>query len=352
MHTLEELITRVKPLDPSAGPLAQAHLDDLTKPLGALGRLEELARRLAEIRGSAQLAQPKAAVAVFAADHGVALAGVSPYPAEVTPQMVFNFLAGGAGINVLARHSGAQVRVVDVGVNYDFDDTPGLIKAKVAKGTKNLAQEPAMTLDEARRAIEAGAGVAAGLIAEGFDLLIPGDMGIGNTTPCAALTAVLCGQPVAAVTGRGAGLDESGLVQKIKIIEQALELHKPTAERPLEALAAVGGLEIAAICGYILEAAAQGVPVILDGFIAGSGALVASRLAPAVKDYLFAGHCSVEIGHQAQLAVLGLKPILELNLRLGEGTGAALALNVLRAAVAIYNEMATFAAAGVTGHQS
>lgn len=352
MSTLEGIIERIKPLDPSAGTVAQAHLDDLTKPLGSLGRLEELARRLAEIRGSATLVQPKAAVAVFAADHGVAQAGVSPYPPEVTPQMVLNFLAGGAGINVLARHSGAQVRVVDVGVNYDFEDLTGLIKAKVAKGTKNLAQEPAMSLDEARRAIDVGAGVAAQLIAEGHDLLIPGDMGIGNTTPCAALTSVLCHQPVAAVTGRGAGLDESGLVQKIKTIERALELHKPSADKPLEALAAVGGLEIAAICGYVLEAAAQGVPVILDGFIAGAGALVAVRLAPAVKDYLFAGHCSVEIGHQVQLKAMGLKPILDLNLRLGEGTGAALALNVLRAAVAIYNEMATFAAAGVTGHQS
>ncbi|MCB2193829.1 MAG: nicotinate-nucleotide--dimethylbenzimidazole phosphoribosyltransferase [Deltaproteobacteria bacterium] len=351
MSTLEDITLRIKPLDPSAGEAAQAHLDDLTKPLGALGDLEKLARRLAEIRGTAQLAQPLAAVAVFAADHGVAQAGVSPYPAEVTPQMVFNFLEGGAGINVLARHSGAQVRVVDVGVNYDFDDTPGLIKAKVIKGTANLMEEPAMTLEQARQAIEVGAQTAAGLISEGHDLLIPGDMGIGNTTPCAALTSVFCGQPVAAVTGRGAGLDETGLVQKIKIIEQALALHKPSADQPLEALAAVGGLEIAAICGYILEAAAQGVPVILDGFIAGSGALVASRLAPAVKDYLIAGHSSVEIGHQVQLETLGLTPILSLNLRLGEGTGAALALNVLRAAVAIYNEMATFADAGVTGHQ-
>ena len=258
MSTLEGIIERIKPLDPSAGQAAQARLDDLTKPLGSLGRLEELARRLAEIRGTAKLAQPLAAVAVFAADHGVAQAGVSPYPAEVTPQMVFNFLAGGAGINVLARHSGAQVRVVDVGVNYDFDDTPGLIKAKVAKGTANLMQEPAMTLDQARQAIAVGSQVAAQLIEEGHDLLIAGDMGIGNTTPCAALTSVLCGQPVAAVTGRGAGLDETGLVQKIKIIEQALELHQPSADKPLEALAAVGGLEIAAICGYILEAAAQG----------------------------------------------------------------------------------------------
>lgn len=265
--------------------------------------------------------------------------------------MVFNILAGGAGINVLSRRAEAEVTVVDVGVNYDFGDTPGLVQAKVAMGTKNLAEEAAMTLDEARQAIGVGAQVANKLIADGADLLIAGEMGIGNTTPCAALTALFSGRPVAEVTGRGAGLDEKGLAQKIRIIEKALALHRPSPERPLEALAALGGLEIAAICGYMLEAAAQGVPVIVDGFIAGCGALVATRLAPAVADYLMAGHNSVEIGHQVQLKAMGLTPILSLDLRLGEGTGAALALQIVRAAVAIYNEMATFADAGVTGHQ-
>ena len=351
MASLQEIISRVKPLDLSAGPAAQEHLDNLTKPRGSLGRLEELARRLAEIRGSAQLSQPKAAVAVFAADHGVTQAGVSPYPAEVTPQMVLNFLAGGAGINVLARRAQAEVRVVDVGVNFDFEDLPGLIKAKVAKGTANLAQVPAMTLEQAEQAIAAGAQVAAGLIGQGIDLLIPGDMGIGNTTACAALTSVLCGRPVAKVTGRGAGLDEAGWGQKVKTIEAALALHQPSADDPLGALAAVGGLEIAAICGYVLEAAAQGKPVLLDGFISTCGALVAAAVCPAVKDYLLAGHCSVEIGHRVQLEALGLRPILDLDLRLGEGTGAALALEVLRAAVAVYNEMATFASAGVSDRE-
>lgn len=351
MASVQEIIARIKPVDRAAGPAAQEHLDDLTKPRGSLGRLEELARCLAEIRGSAELAQPKAAVAVFAADHGVTAAGVSPYPPEVTPQMVLNFLAGGAGINVLARQAGAEVKVVDVGVNYDFEELSGLIKAKVAKGTANLAEAPAMTPEQAERAILIGAETAAGLINEGADLLIPGDMGIGNTTACAALTSVLCGRPVAEVTGRGAGLDDAGLGQKVATIEQAISLHQPTRQDPLGALACLGGLEIAAICGFVLEAAAQGKPVLLDGFISTCGSLVAAGLCPPVKDYLLAGHCSVEIGHQAQLEALGLRPILDLELRLGEGSGAALALNVLKAAVAIYNEMATFASAGVSDRE-
>jgi len=348
---VQGIIKRIRPVDPAVGQQAQAHLDDLTKPQGSLGRLEELARSLAVMRGGARLSQPRAAVAVFAADHGITRAGVSLYPAEVTPQMVLNFLGGGAGINALARQAGAEVRVVDVGVNYDFGQAPGLIQAKVAKGTANFALEPAMTREQTLAAIMVGAKLAADLIAEGFDLLIPGDMGIGNTTPCAALTAVLCGRPVAEVTGRGTGLDDQGLAAKVKTIEQALALHRPSADDPLEALRLVGGLEVAAIAGYVLQAAASRVPVILDGFIATSGALVAAGLCPLVKQYLLAGHCSVEIGHRAQLDKLGLAPILDLNLRLGEGTGAALALLVVRAAVAIYNEMATFASAGVSEHK-
>ncbi|MCF8034380.1 MAG: nicotinate-nucleotide--dimethylbenzimidazole phosphoribosyltransferase [Desulfarculaceae bacterium] len=351
MSSVREIIKRIKPLDPSAGPRAQEHLDDLTKPRGSLGRLEELARRLAEIYGSAELEQPLAYVAVFAADHGVTQSGVSPYPAEVTPQMVLNFLNGGAGINVLARQAWAEVRVVDVGVDYDFEELPGLISAKVARGTANLAQAPAMSLEQAEQAIAVGAGVAEKLIGEGAQLLIPGDMGIGNTTSCAALTALLCARPVAEVTGRGAGLDDEGLAQKVAIIEKAIALHRPDPGDPLRALAALGGLEIAAICGFVLEAAAQGKPVLLDGFISTCGALVAAKLCPEVTGYLLAGHCSVEIGHRAQLEALGLRPILDLDLRLGEGSGAALALNVLRAAVYIYNEMATFASAGVSGRE-
>ena len=330
------------------GELAQAHLDNLTKPQGSLGRLEELARRLAVIRGSAKLNQPVPAVAVFAADHGVALDGVSPFPREVTAQMVMNFLAGGAGINVLSRRIGAEVLVVDVGVDYPFDDLPGLLKAKVAPGTANLAQGPAMTREQTLDAILVGAQTADHLIDRGADLLVPGEMGIGNTTASSALTACLTGLSPEKVTGRGAGLDDAGLAKKVKRLKEALELHQPDPKDPVGLLGAVGGLEIAAITGYVLGAAARGVPVMLDGFICTVGAVLATRLAPAVKQYLFAGHNSVEIGHRTLLDELGLEPILDLKLRLGEGTGGALAVDVLRAAVAIYNEMATFESAGVS----
>ncbi|MFZ5584885.1 MAG: nicotinate-nucleotide--dimethylbenzimidazole phosphoribosyltransferase [Thermodesulfobacteriota bacterium] len=351
MDRLETLLAQISPPDPSPGEAAQAHLDNLTKPRGSLGRLEELARRLCVMRGAARLAQPQAAVAVFAADHGVVAAGVSLYPREVTAQMVFNFLAGGAGINVLARQSGARVRVVDVGVDHEFDDVPDLIQAKVRRGTRNLLEEPAMTRQEALAAIAAGAGVAGQLMGQGADLLIPGDMGIGNTTPCAAITAALCGLPPAAVAGRGTGLDDQGLARKVAVLEAALARHRPDPADPLGVLAALGGLEIAAICGFVLGAAARRTPVILDGFISTTGALVACRLAPAAAAYVIVGHASQEIGHRAQCEALGQRPLLDLDLRLGEGTGAALALNLVRAAVAIYNEMATFESAGVTGDE-
>ena len=349
MQPLQELLAAIKAPDPSLASAAQDHLDNLTKPRGALGRLEELARDLCVIKGSLELDQPRAAVTVFAADHGVTQAGVSLYPREVTAQMVFNFLAGGAGINVLARLAGAAVTVVDVGVDYDFDDLPGLVKAKVMPGTANMLEGPAMTREQATQAVLAGARVGLELIGQGMDLLIPGDMGIGNTTASAALTAVFCGLPPAQVTGRGTGLDDHGLAQKIAVLEKVLTRRRPEAGDPLGVLAAVGGLEIAAICGYCLAAASRRVPVILDGFISTSGALVAARLAPAAAHYFIVGHSSMEQGHRAQCQALGKRPLLDLDLRLGEGTGAALALNLARAAVAIYNEMATVASAGVTG---
>jgi nicotinate-nucleotide--dimethylbenzimidazole phosphoribosyltransferase len=349
MQRLQKLVAAIQAPDFSLATAAQDHLDNLTKPRGALGRLEELARDLCVMRGSLQLAQPKAAVTVFAADHGITQAGVSLYPREVTAQMVFNFLAGGAGINVLARQSGAEVRVVDVGVDYAFDDLPGLVKAKVRPGTANMLEGPAMTREEAVQAIMAGAEVAGDLLDQGVDLLIPGDMGIGNTTPSAALTAVFCGLAPAQVTGRGTGLDDQGLAQKIAVLDKILTRRRPDASDPLGVLAAVGGLEIAAICGYCLAAAARRAPVILDGFISTSGALVAARLAPAASHYFIVGHSSQEQGHRAQCQALNKRPLLDLDLRLGEGTGAALALNLVRSAVAIYNEMATFASAGVTG---
>lgn len=349
MDNIEQIVAAIAAPDQSVGVLAQAHLDNLTKPTGALGRLEEIARRLCVMKGDTQLVQPQAAVTVFAADHGVAAAGVSIYPREVTAQMVFNFLAGGAGINVLARQAKAQVNVVDVGVDYEFEPVAGLISAKVMRGTRNFAAEPAMTLGEARQAVMVGARVAAQLMEQGLDLLIPGDMGIGNTAACAAITAVFCGRTPAEVTGRGTGLDDKGLARKIQVLDAALALHRPDPADPLGVLAAVGGLEIAAICGYCLAAASRKVPVILDGFISTTGALVAAALAPAAREYFIVGHASQEIGHQAQCQFLGQRPLLDLDLRLGEGTGAALGLTMVRAAVAIYNEMATFESAGVTG---
>ncbi len=349
MHRLQEIIAAIEAPDQAVGELAQAHLDNLTKPRGSLGRLEDLARDLCVMRGHTRLAQPRAAATVFAADHGVTRAGVSLYPREVTAQMVLNFLAGGAGINVLARRAEAQVRVVDVGVDHEFDDLPGLVKAKVMPGTANMLEGPAMTREQAIQAVLVGADTARGLIEEGMDLLIPGDMGIGNTTACAAITSVFCGLPPARVAGRGTGLDDAGLANKVRVLEEVLARRQPDPADPLGVLAAVGGLEIAAICGYVLMAASRRVPVILDGFISTSGALVAARLAPAVAHYLIVGHDSVEQGHRAQCQALGKKALLDLGLRLGEGTGAALALGLVRSAVAIYNEMATFASAGVTG---
>ncbi|MBI4798943.1 MAG: nicotinate-nucleotide--dimethylbenzimidazole phosphoribosyltransferase [Desulfarculus sp.] len=326
MQRLQELLAAIQAPDQSLAQAAQDHLDNLTKPRGALGRLEELARDLCVMRGSLDLTQPKAAVTVFAADHGVTSAGVSLYPREVTAQMVFNFLSGGAGINVLARQAGAAV-----------------------PGTANMLEGPAMTREQALEALLAGAAVAQGLMDEGVDLLIPGDMGIGNTTASAALTAVFCGLAPALVTGRGTGLDDAGLAAKIQVLEKVLTRRHPDPADPLGVLAAVGGLEIAAICGYCLAAASRRVPVILDGFISTSGALVAARLAPTAAHYFIVGHSSQEQGHRAQCQALGKRPLLDLDLRLGEGTGAALALGLVRAAVAIYNEMATFASAGVTG---
>lgn len=350
MERVQQIIEAVKKPDPAVGNRAQEHLDNLTKPLGSLGRLEELARELCVMRGTTELSQPKPAVAVFAADHGAALAGVSAYPREVTAQMVLNFLAGGAGINVLARQVEAVVRVVDVGVDHEFEDLPGLVKAKVAPGTQDMGQGPAMTRQQAVEAMLVGARQAQELIDQGRDLLIPGEMGIGNTTASSAIAAVFTGQPPDKVTGRGTGVDDEGFERKVAYLKKALEVNRPDPADPLGVLAAVGGLEIAAICGYCLMAASRRVPVVLDGLISTAGGMVAARLAPEAVAYFFAGHASVEQGQRLMLADMGLTPILDLGLRLGEGTGAALAVNILRAAVAIYNEMATFESAGVTGH--
>jgi nicotinate-nucleotide--dimethylbenzimidazole phosphoribosyltransferase len=287
-------------------------------------------------------------VFTFAADHGVARDGVSAYPREVTPQMVLNFLRGGAGVNVLARHAGVEVRVVDIGVDYDFGTAPGLFGRKVMKGTRNLSVEPAMTRDEAERSILVGMELAADAVQEGVGLIGTGEMGIGNTTPSAAITAVMTGSQVREVTGRGTGIDEAGLARKVAVIQGAIDLHRPDRADPSDVLAKVGGLEIGGLAGLILGAAAKRVPVVLDGFIAGAAALIAVGLAPTCREYLIASHRSVERGHQVVLGHLGLKPLLDLDLRLGEGTGACLGMDLVCAAIKMYSEMATFDEAGVS----
>ncbi len=335
-------------LNTSAQAAARARQNTLTKPPGSLGRLEELSIQLAAITGKTPLSVERKAIVVMAADHGVAAEGVSAYPAEVTPQMVLNFARGGAAINVLARQAGARVVAVDIGVAADFDPATPIRHHKIAPGTQNMAHGPAMTRAQAEAAIQVGIEAVNVEVAQGLDLVATGDMGIGNTTASAAIVAALTGQPVAKVTGRGTGVDDAGLARKISIIERALAVNKPDSNDPLDVLCKVGGLEIGGLVGVIIGGAANKIPVVIDGFISGAAALVAARLAPEVKPYLIAAHQSVEIGHRVILEQLGLRPLLDLDLRLGEGTGAALAFHLIEAATRIFNEMATFAEAGVS----
>ncbi|TAJ25087.1 MAG: nicotinate-nucleotide--dimethylbenzimidazole phosphoribosyltransferase [Nitrospirae bacterium] len=350
--TLDETIEKIRPADRARMKVAQARLDRLTKPVGSLGRLEELAARYVAMTGEERPKVPKAAIFTFAADHGVATEGVSAYPSAVTAQMVLNFLRGGAAVNVLASHVGAEVLVVDIGVAHEFGALTGLISKKIALGTKNFLAEPAMSRAEATRALMVGVELAAEAVQRGIGLVGTGDMGIGNTTPSAAITSVMTGQPVALVTGRGTGIDEEGYVRKVAVIEAALALHRPDPNDPLDVLAKVGGLEIAGLAGLILGAAAHRVPVVLDGFIAGAAALIASGLQPSCCDYMVASHRSVERGHQAVLDRLGLKPLLDLDLRLGEGTGACLGISLVQAGIKILTQMATFGEAGVSERSS
>lgn len=345
-----DAVARIGPIDADAAADALALHDRLTKPRGALGRLEALGVRLAAIAGACPPPLPRpAAVAVFAGDHGVLAQGVSPWPQEVTAQMVANFCAGGAAINVLARQAGAWVVVVDVGVATPLADAPGLLRRKVRPATADLTAGPAMSPDEAAAALDVGAQVAADLVAEGAACLVTGEMGIGNTTPAAALIAALTGRPPAEVTGRGTGVDDATLGRKIAVVERALARHAPAVPAgPLATLAALGGLEIAALAGFVVGGAAARVPVVVDGVIADAALLVAARLAPGVLDYAIAGHRSSEPGAAAVIEHLGLEPLLDLGLRLGEGTGACLALPLVEAAARVLREMATFDAAGVS----
>ena len=328
---------------------AREHQARLTKPAGSLGALEDLSVRLSGLAGTCPPPMPEpAAVAVFAGDHGVHARGVTPWPQEVTGQMVGNFLAGGAVVNAFARQAGASVTVVDVGVAVPIDAAPGLIQANVRRGTGDLSTESAMTADEACAAIEVGIRVAGELVDGGARCLLTGDMGIGNTTPSAALIAVLTSSEAAAVTGRGTGVDDDTYARKIAVISAALARHVPDRTDPIGVLAAVGGLEHAALTGFILGAAARRVPVIVDGVIAVSAALIAAALAPDAVTAMVAGHRSAEPGASVALAHLGLTPLLDLGMRLGEGTGAVLALPIVAAAVRVLHEVATFDAAGVS----
>lgn len=348
MNKIQETINAIAPLDEGAMTAARERQDQLTKPRGSLGQLENISVQLAGIQGSARPLITDKVVITVAGDHGIVAEGVSLYPQEVTAQMVLNFLYGGAAINVLARHVGARVVVVDAGVLSDLPEHPDLRIRKIARGAQNFAQGAAMTRVQAVQAIETGIEIVAAEIAKGADVIVPGEMGIGNTTPASAIVATFSGLPVAEITGRGTGLDDAGLAHKVAVIESALAVNKPDPHDALDVLSKVGGFEIGVIAGIVLGAAAHRVAVVLDGFICTAGGLIAAELAPAVKPYLLSAHNSVEIGHRAMLERLELKPLLDLGLRLGEGTGAALALTLIEAATKILNEMATFANAGVT----
>ncbi len=344
---LEEMITGIQPLDPVLAEKVQDRLDDQAIPRGALGRLQTLGKQVALIQGSEHPSIRTRKVFTFAGDHGVVEEGVSAFPSEVTREMVKNFVRGGAGINVLARHVGAEVVVIDIGVDGDLDGIEGIEHCKVGRGTRNLMKGPAMSRDEAIRAIHVGISLIEKYGA-GLDLVGTGDMGIGNTTPSSAIAAVLTGRKVAEVTGRGTGIGDEALRRKIRVIERAIEVNRPDPEDPVDVLAKVGGFEIAGIAGLIIGAAAKRIPVVIDGLISTAGALIAHALAPRAGAYLIAGHRSVEIGQQVMVETMGLSPLLDLDLRLGEGTGAALAFPIVEAGVKILNEVLTFSEAGVT----
>ena len=348
-HELEEVLGQIAV--PAKVYLAQAkaRLDTLTKPLRSLGRLEDLAAQWVAIRAGNITGPVSKAVYVFAADHGITAEGVSAYPAAVTQQMVLNFLSGGAAINVLARLNQVDVHVVDVGVNGDLAGHAGLAQCKVRRGSRNMLREAAMNEDELAAAISVGLTLAEEAFAEGHHLVAVGEMGIGNTTAASVMTAALTGMPASLVTGKGAGLDSEAYARKCRIVEAVVSRHFAQPAGPLEILRCGGGLEIAAMTGLVLGAARRQIAIVMDGFISTAAAAIACGLAPAVRSYLFAGHRSQEPGHRVLLAYLDVEPILDLDMRLGEGSGAVLAMPVLEGALRLYREMATFASAGVSG---
>ncbi len=348
MDRVVDCARRIGDLDSAAMDAALRRQAELTKPAGSLGRLEEVAVRIAGITGLRRASLRQRAIIVMAADHGVAEEGVSAYPQEVTAQMVLNFLGGGAAINVLARAVGARVVVVDMGVAAELANHPDLVVAKIARGTRDFARGPAMRREQAIEAIEAGIRVLDEQARQGLDVVGTGEMGIGNTTAASAIASVFTGKAPGEITGRGTGIDDATLAAKVAVIERAIELNHPDPADPIDVLHKVGGFEIAGLVGVILAAAARRIPVIVDGFISTAAALVAAGICPAVTAHLIAAHRSAEIGHRPMLDHLGLDPLLDLGLRLGEGTGAALAMHLVDAALRIPDEMATFGEAGVS----
>ena len=347
--SLESTVSRIQPTNPSFLALAKGKLDRLTKPIGSLGRLEELVAQYVVISEDLPPSCPKSLVFVMAADHGVVAERVSAYPSSVTAQMVCNFLEGGAAINVLAQEIGAEVRVVDMGVASDLGHFPGLTVKKIGRGTKNFVLGPAMSRDEALQSIETGIALVKESYAEGIRLVATGEMGIGNTTASAAITAVMTQQSVSDVTGTGTGIDEASLDRKKQVVVQALQINQPDPKDPIGVLAKIGGYEIGGLVGVILGGAAYKLPVVLDGFISGAAALLAVEIAPVCREYLIPSHLSSEYGHRMALRHLHLNPYLDLNLRLGEGTGACLVIGLLQSSLRLMTQMATFEGAGVDG---
>jgi nicotinate-nucleotide--dimethylbenzimidazole phosphoribosyltransferase len=352
MSLLEQTLNSIAPVNFDLEPAIRGHLDQLTKPPRSLGRLEDLSAQYCLVTNTTTPILGKKKIFTFAGDHGVAAEGVSAYPKEVTPQMVMNMLAGGAAVCVLAKHAGAELAVIDIGVDNPLTEAPNLIRRKVKSGTANIAQGPAMSLDEATKAIEVGIELAKTAAEDGVTLIGTGEMGIANTTPSSALFSAMLPCPVEDITGRGTGIDDAGLVRKIEVIKKALKTNQDRLTDPLNTLAALGGLEIAGICGLCLGAAAHRIPMVVDGFISSAGALAACRLCPSVRDYLFFSHLSEEAGHATFMRLFKVQPILDLKMRLGEGTGAALAMTLIEGALKIYTQMATFDSAGVSNKEN
>ncbi len=355
---LQTILDSIKNINGKFSERAQNRLDNLTKPQGSLGRLEEFAKQLVMITENQRPELDKKVVFTFAGDHGVADEGVSAFSKAVTQQMVLNFIDGGAGINVLARHAGAEVVVVDIGVDQNFGDNPpsppfnkggkgGFISRKIVSGTNNIRKGPAMSREEAEKCVQVGIELTNEYAKKGYKIFGTGEMGIANTTPSSAITAVLTGKTVEDITGRGTGINDETWINKVQVIKDSIAVNNPDPSDPIDVLSKIGGAEIGGIAGLIIGAAANKIPVVVDGFISTAGAVIAYLIEPKTKDYMFAAHRSQEIGHQALLEKIGLKPILDLDLRLGEGTGAALAMLLIEAGLKIYKEMATFAEAAV-----